>query len=160
VTALAEPKGTVSTAVPEDEAPDEADHRLKVEEAAADCPSAVAAAITNASPDVQRKIADAIVTSDTTDSSLKRVAEGPKRTPRPEKDTEQILSSAVFDLWNAYQRLLDETHDEQTKYMMGQSAGRAERLAVAVGALLTTGELDDAFHKMVGEITAEQGGPT
>lgn len=127
-----------------------------VKQMARENPALIAEAIVNAPKEAQAELADNIVKSESAEPSLKRVAGGPKRHPRPEKPTEQILSGAVFALWNAYQRLLDETPDEQTKYMMGQSAGRAERLARAIGDLLATGSFDDELADLMASVEAEE----
>jgi hypothetical protein len=122
-------------------------------------PKDLADAIIEAPAEVQREIADEIVKSNTTDPSLKRVAEGPKRHPRPEKPTEQILSGAVFDLWNVQERIKESPEPEgENRVRMISSAQKAQRLATSVEYLLTTeSDLDNVLDEITkAEVTATE----
>ena len=148
---LAEPKGLVTIEAPGDGSPDQAGHVRKVEEAAAECPAAVAEALTGMAPETQRQVADALIRATTTEPSLKRVAEGPKRHPRIPKSPERKLGDATFLLWDVSQMLLDEVPSGEEQVRMISDAQKSQRLATGIEHLLTTGELDEALRELLDE---------
>ena len=129
--------------------------RRKVSEIAAERPEAIAEAITQADPEAQRKIADALIAAQTTEPSLKRVAEGPKQHTATPKSPERKLGEAVFLLWEAGEMLMDENPSNESKIRMSAMAEKAERLSRGLSQLLDTGEFEDAFRDLMAEMGAE-----
>lgn len=126
--------------------------RRKVEEIASERPEVIAKAISQAPKEVQAKIADELVGAQGTEQSLKRVAEGPKSTPRPAKTPELKLGDAVFLLWEVSQHVLAENPTGEEKVRMLGQVEAAKKVVDALSNLLDTGSLDAEFASVLAEM--------
>ena len=129
--------------------------RRRVAEVVAERPEAIAEAVAAASPEAQRKIAQAIVSSGTADDSLVAAVSPPPLKPRQARPAWRRLSDATFALWEVGQELMDKVPADEERVRMISSAEKAERLAAGISLLLNTGEMDEAFRDLLAEVEVE-----
>lgn len=117
-------------------------------------PEFVAEAIAKADPETQRKIAAAIVKAEP-EAPLADAVAPPIRKPAPGTPAWRRLEKATFTLWEVGQDLMDQAPTGEQKVRMLASAQAAERLASGISMLLGSGEVDDAFRDLLGEMEGE-----
>lgn len=121
-------------------------------------PEAIAAAITEAPAEAQRKIADELIKAPSTERSLRSIAKksSEPRSPREPKPIERRLQNATFTLWEVGEALLDEVPSDDERGRMLVVAKNAQQLAAGLVYLLDTGTFEDAFRELVEQMGADK----
>jgi hypothetical protein len=120
-----------------------------------DRPERVAEAIANASPDVQKQIADFLVASQAEASLRKAVKPGPRPEPKVPMP-ENKLGEALFLIWEAGELLLDHAPSDEERIRMLNQADKVERLASGIRHALDVSGIDAEFETLVREMAAER----
>lgn len=127
----------------------------EVRKAIRERPESVAEAIAQADTETQRRVADAIVAHEP-ERSLRRAVEPATPPAPPAPSPARMLGRAIFTIWEVSQLLLDEVPAGEEKVWLAGDVERGQRLLRGIAWLLDTGEIDEAFSKLLEEVGADR----